>query len=82
MTCVKYGEEVMVWVRLKEGATAGAEEIRAFCRGRIAHFKVPAYVKLVDAYPMTVSGKIQKYRLRELAIQELGLQDAAAVRTA
>jgi fatty-acyl-CoA synthase len=79
---VKYGEEVMAWVRLKEGVVAKAEEIRAFCRGYIAHYKIPAYVKFVDGFPMTISGKIQKFKMRELAIQELGLQAAAAVRTA
>jgi fatty-acyl-CoA synthase len=79
---IKYGEEVMAWVKLKEGAMAKAEEIRAFCRGYIAHYTFPTYVKIVDGFPMTISGKIQKFKLRELAIQELGLQEAAAVRTA
>jgi len=73
----RYGEELMAWIRLREGASATEEEIRAFCRGRIAHFKVPRYVRFVDAFPMTVTGKVQKFRMREAAIAELGLgQDA------
>ncbi len=78
----RYGEEIMAWVRLKEGEEATAEEIKDFCRGKIAHFKVPAYIKFVDAFPMTVTGKIQKFRMREVAVEELSLQRAAAVRTA
>ncbi|MCW5581655.1 MAG: AMP-binding protein, partial [Luteimonas sp.] len=61
----KFGEEVCAWVRLAEGATASAEDIRAFCRGRIAHYKIPRYVEFVDDYPMTISGKVQKYLMRE-----------------
>jgi fatty-acyl-CoA synthase len=79
---LKYGEEVMAWVMLKPGQQATGEEIRDFCRGQIAHYKVPRYVKLVSEFPMTVTGKIQKFRMRELAIQELGLQAAAQVKTA
>jgi fatty-acyl-CoA synthase len=79
---IKYGEEVMAWIVLKEGARADAEEIRAYCRGRIAHYKIPAYIKFVDSFPMTVTGKIQKFKMREAATTELGLQAAAAVATA
>jgi fatty-acyl-CoA synthase len=79
---VKYGEEVMAWIVLKEGASADAEGIRSFCRGRIAHYKIPAYVTFVEGFPMTVTGKIQKYKMREAATEELGLQAAAAVQTA
>src|SRR5215211_3143678 len=79
---LKYGEEVMAWVKLKDGQTAGVEELREFCRGKIAHYKVPRYVKFVSEFPMTVTGKIQKYKMREVAIEELGLQDAARVATA
>jgi fatty-acyl-CoA synthase len=79
---LKYGEEIMAWVKLMEGQTATAEEIREFCRGKIAHYKIPRYVKFVSEFPMTVSGKIQKYKMREVAIEELGLQEAARVATA
>src|SRR5947209_8531378 len=78
----KYGEEIMAWVRLREGATTTADELREFCKGKIAHFKVPRYVKLVDEFPMTVTGKIQKFKMREAAIAELGLESAAGERTA
>jgi fatty-acyl-CoA synthase len=79
---VKYGEEVMAWVRPKAGAKLTAEELTAFCTGKIATYKIPRYWKLTDEFPMTVTGKIQKFRMRELAIAELGLADAAAVKTA
>ena len=78
----KYGEEIMAWVQLQPGEQATEEEIRAFCQGKIAHYKIPRYVKFVEAFPMTVTGKIQKFVMREAAIQELGLQDAAAAKTA
>jgi fatty-acyl-CoA synthase len=78
----KYGEEVMAWIRLKEGADVDAEAIRAFCRGQIAHYKIPAHVKFVDGFPMTITGKIQKFKMREIATEELGLQEVAAARTA
>ena len=78
----KYGEELMAWVKLRPGAAVGAAEVRAYCKGRIASYKIPRYVKFVDAFPMTVTGKIQKYKMREAAIEELGLQAAAAIRTA
>src|SRR6185295_9126990 len=78
----KYGEEIMAWVRLKEGQRVGADVLRDFCRGTIGHFKIPRYWKLVDSFPMTVSGKVQKFKLREAAIAELGLAKAAAIRTA
>ncbi|WP_129138526.1 AMP-binding protein [Modicisalibacter coralii] len=69
----KYGEEVMAWVKLVDGADLDEEALRAFCQGRIAHYKVPRYVKFVDAFPMTVTGKIQKFKMREVATHELGL---------
>jgi fatty-acyl-CoA synthase len=79
----KYGEEIMAWGRLRDGASPlGTEEVRAFCQGRIAHYKVPRYVHVVDEFPMTVTGKIQKYKLRDAAVILLGLEDAAAIRTA
>ena len=78
----RFGEEVMAWVRLKPDADATEESIRDFCRGKIAHYKVPRYVKFTDEFPMTVTGKIQKFRMREMAVEELGLQTAAGVQTA
>jgi fatty-acyl-CoA synthase len=78
----RYGEEVMAWVRLREGATLTPENLDAYCRGKIATFKIPRYWKLVDGFPMTVTGKIQKFRMREQAIEELGLQQAAGIQTA
>ena len=68
-----YGEELCAWVRLHDGETATAEEIRAFCQGQIAHYKIPRHVKFVDNFPMTVTGKIQKFVMREATIAELGL---------
>ena len=78
----RVGEEVMAWVMLRPGETADSEEIREFCRGRIAHFKVPRYVKVATEFPMTVTGKIQKFRMREMAVEELGLQAASKIETA
>jgi fatty-acyl-CoA synthase len=69
----RYGEEICAWVRLRPGVSANEEEIKAFCREQIAHYKVPRYVKFVDDFPMTVTGKIQKYIMRERMIGELGL---------
>ena len=78
----RFGEEVMAWVMLRPGESAEPEEIREFCRGRIAHFKVPRYVKVTTEFPMTVTGKIQKFRMREMAVEELGLQAASQIETA
>jgi fatty-acyl-CoA synthase len=69
----KYGEEVCAVIRLREGVTAEAEELVAFCRDRIAHYKVPRYVRFVEAFPMTVTGKIQKFVLRERIERELAV---------
>jgi fatty-acyl-CoA synthase len=71
----RYGEELMAWVMPSPGAALDPDEVREFCRGKIAHFKVPRYVKLVDSFPMTVTGKVQKYKMREAAIAELGLAE-------
>jgi fatty-acyl-CoA synthase len=76
----RLGETVAAWIRLKEPAEE--EEIREFCRGRIAHFKVPQYIRFVDAFPMTVTGKVQKFRIREIEIQDRGLEDATRIQTA
>ena len=78
----RYGEELMAWIVPKAGATITAEDLREFCKGQIAHYKIPRYVKVVDAFPMTVTGKVQKFKMRETAIDELGLTQAAAVATA
>jgi fatty-acyl-CoA synthase len=94
----KYGEEIMAWVQLREGselATLAAatgtgagrneavtEAVREFCRGTIAHYKVPRYVRVSDEFPMTVTGKIRKVAMRETSIGELGLEQAAAVKNA
>jgi fatty-acyl-CoA synthase len=78
----KYGEELMAWVCLREGASVSGEQLQAHCRGRIASYKIPRYWKFVDGFPMTVTGKVQKYLMREAAIEELGLQKAAGVQTA
>ncbi|HTT78915.1 MAG TPA: AMP-binding protein [Stellaceae bacterium] len=69
----RYGEELCAWVKLRDGERATAEEVRGFCQGQIAHYKVPRYVKFVEAFPMTVTGKIQKFVMREETIRELGL---------
>ncbi|MEO0601190.1 MAG: AMP-binding protein, partial [Myxococcota bacterium] len=73
----RYGEELMAWIRTSDGGSMTAAEVRAFCDGRIAHFKIPRYVAVIDAFPMTVTGKIQKYKLRERAIRELGLDGSS-----
>ncbi len=78
----KYGEEIMAWVRVKQGEQVTAEELQAFCKGQIAHYKVPRYFKFVDAFPMTVTGKIQKFQMRQQSTEELGLQSAASMETA
>jgi fatty-acyl-CoA synthase len=78
----RFGEEIMAWVQLREGADFDEEAVREFCRGKIAHFKVPRYVRPIDEFPLTVTGKVMKFRLRERAIEELGLQEAAGVATA
>ena len=72
----KYGEELCAWIRLRPDTQATEEEIREFCRGRIAHYKIPRYVRFVDAFPMTVTGKIQKFVMRRQMIEELGLQES------
>jgi fatty-acyl-CoA synthase len=75
----RFGEELCAWVQLHDGETATGDEIRAFCQGQIAHYKIPRYVKFVDGFPMTVTGKIQKFVMREQTVSELGL---AAQKTA
>ena len=71
----KYGEEIVAWVALKAGQQLEDEALKAFCRGTIAHYKVPRYVRFTDDFPMTVTGKVQKFKMREVSMQELGLQE-------
>jgi fatty-acyl-CoA synthase len=79
----RYGEELMAWVRLRDGAEpVTAETLREFCTGKLAHYKIPRYVKVVDGFPMTVTGKVRKVEMREVSIGELGLESVAAVRNA
>jgi fatty-acyl-CoA synthase len=78
----RYGEEVAAWVKLKEGVQATPEDMMQFCQGQIATFKIPRYWKFVDAFPMTVTGKIQKFIMRQQSLEEWGLQSAAGVQTA
>ena len=78
----RYGEEVMAWVRLRDGANLTEAQLVERCRGRIATYKIPRHWKFVDAFPMTISGKVQKYRLRELASEELGSRPAGETTTA
>jgi fatty-acyl-CoA synthase len=78
----KYGEEVMAWVKCKPGVTLTGEELVAHCTGKISTFKIPRHWKFVDEFPMTVTGKVQKFRMREVSEQELGLQIVAATKTA
>jgi fatty-acyl-CoA synthase len=73
----KYGEAVCACIRIREGATLAAEEVQEFCRERIAHYKVPRYVSFVDSFPLTVTGKVQKYLIREQLCRELGLEQEA-----
>jgi fatty-acyl-CoA synthase len=74
----RYGEELMAWVIVRDGASLDEQIVRAFCDGRIAHYKIPRYVKVVDGFPMTVTGKVQKFKMREQAIEELSLGSVAA----
>jgi fatty-acyl-CoA synthase len=73
----RYGEELMAWIIPREGAAVSEEAVREFCRGKIAHYKIPRYVRVTDEFPMTVTGKIQKFKLREAAMEELGLREVA-----
>ena len=65
-----YCEEVMAWIQLHEGMSSDEEEMREFCREQLAHFKIPRYIWFVDNFPMTVTGKLQKYRMRELVLEK------------
>jgi fatty-acyl-CoA synthase len=78
----RYGEELMAWVIPRDGASVDEDGVREFCRGRIAHYKIPRYVKFVEAFPMTVTGKVQKFKMRDQAIDELELGTQASAKTA
>jgi fatty-acyl-CoA synthase len=78
----KYGEELCAWVKLRPGAELTGEEVRAYCSGKIAHYKIPRYVRFTEGFPMTVTGKVQKFRMRETSIAEFGLEAASQTRTA
>ena len=78
----KYGEQISAWVIPKTPGGITPEEVRAFCKENLAHYKVPAYVEIVDGYPLTVTGKVQKFRLREIAVEKYGLAAAAGTETA
>ena len=78
----RYGEEICAWIKLKAGQTATPEEIREFCKGQIAHYKIPRYVRIVEEFPMTVSGKVRKVEMRRVSTELLGLGDVAAARYA
>ncbi len=79
---IKLGETLCAWIRLKTAEAATEDEIREFCRGKIGHFKIPQYIRFVDSFPTTVTGKVQKYKIREFEIRELGLEQAAGMETA
>ena len=74
----RFVEEVMAWVMLKPGETADEKEIREFFKGKIAHYKIPRYIKFVDEFPMTVTGKLQKFRMREIADERMAADAEAA----
>jgi fatty-acyl-CoA synthase len=78
----RFGEEVCAWIRPKPGAAVCEDEVKTFCKGRIAHFKIPRYVVFVDEYPTTVTGKIQKFKLRDMGVARFALQKAAKIETA
>ncbi len=78
----KYGEELCAWVKLRPGGELTAEQVREFCVGKIAHYKVPRYVRVTQEFPMTVTGKVQKFRMRETSVDELGLTAASQTPTA
>jgi fatty-acyl-CoA synthase len=78
----RYGEELCAWVRIRAGAQLTDEQVRDFCRGKLAHHKIPRHVMFVDDFPMTVTGKVQKFEMRKIAVRELGLEAAETILTA
>jgi fatty-acyl-CoA synthase len=79
---LRYGEEICAWVRLRPGEALTEDELREYCRGQIAHYKIPRYLRYTSEFPMTVTGKVQKFKMRETSIAELGLEEAAGTATA
>ncbi len=79
---LKYGEELCAWVRLRPGQELTADQVREYCQGKIAHYKIPRYVRFTPDFPMTVTGKVQKFKMRETSITEFGLEEASHTRTA
>ncbi|MFP6614964.1 MAG: AMP-binding protein, partial [Candidatus Hydrogenedentota bacterium] len=79
---IKYVEQVSAWIIPKPGVTLTVDDVKAFCKEKIAHYKIPHYVTLLDEFPLTVTGKIQKFKLRDMGIEEHSLQDAAAAKMA
>src|SRR5262249_27379649 len=78
----RFGEELCAWVRLHPGAELSLEEMREFCTGKIAHYKIPRYLRITDEFPMTVTGKVQKFKMREVSVTELDLGEAEHIETA
>jgi len=78
----RFGEELCAWVKLRPGETLTLEDLRQFCTGKIAHYKIPRYLRISDEFPMTVTGKVQKYKMREVSVAELDLGEAADMKTA
>jgi len=78
----KYGEELCAWIRLRPGQELTADQVRQYCQGKIAHYKIPRYVRFTADFPMTVTGKVQKFKMRDTSIAELGLEEASQTRTA
>jgi fatty-acyl-CoA synthase len=78
----RYGEELCAWIVVRDGHTIDEVEVRSFCSGRLAHYKIPRYVLVVEQFPMTVTGKVQKFKMREESIERFGLQAAAKATTA
>ncbi|MFF7860690.1 AMP-binding protein [Pseudomonas monteilii] len=75
--CSRYGEEIVAWIKLHPGHSATVEELQGWCKARIAHFKVPRHIRFVDEYPMTVTGKVQKFRMREITVAEISAVSAS-----
>jgi fatty-acyl-CoA synthase len=78
----KFGEELCAWVKLRPGQALTLAELREFCTGKIAHYKIPRYLRITGDFPMTVTGKVQKYKMREVSVTELDLGNAAGMPTA
>jgi fatty-acyl-CoA synthase len=78
----RYGEELCAWVKVRPGSSLTTEQVREYCTGKIAHYKVPRYVRLTDEFPMTVTGKVQKFKMRQTSVSELGLEAASTIETA